>query len=456
MVTIGNATDIDAPLGITPATCANNDGAVQIGTIVGGVPPYTYRLDGNAFATLPASNTFTGLSSGAHTFTVIDANSCNKDFPFNIGFPGQVNFTAIATDPDCAGNGTNGILTVTITSVGTFNVGISTDPVTPPTTFQNVVSAGSSTATYINLSKGTYYVNAQSVSAQCPTVTPAIIGTGPDAVDFQLTASDIICFENKGGARLSNIAGSTAVDYSYEIVNLGVIVQSGTITSLQAISEVTLTGLDRGDYQIRLFQDQSAATGCVAPITSTFKPFTVNGPITSLDTLYVNKTISLPDIATGTLLVGIQETGLEPYQVRLEPIPPTVGNLLDWADAARNTQNLKMEYGFKNLHPGDYKLSIRDGFGCEKDYTISLGVDSNIFIPNIITPNGDGVNDVFFIRNGEGANVIITNRWGKEVFKSGNYQNDWGAGSIDDGIYYYRILASGQTYNGWLEIQRGQ
>lgn len=457
MVTIGNAvTDILAPTTIVPATCANNDGSIQIGTVSGGVAPYSYALDGTAFASLPATNTFTGLSGGAHIFTVIDANGCNKNFPFNVSFPGQVNFTTATTNPDCTGNGANGTLTATVTSVGTFNVGISTDPVTPPATFQNIVSAGAGTATFINLSKGTYYVHAQSVSAQCPTITTVTIGGGPNAVDFTLTAANVICFENKGGVLLNNITGATGVDFSYEIVNLGIIVQSGTVTSLQAISTVTLTGLNKGDFSIRLFQDQSLSSGCVTPITSAFKPFTVIGPATSLDTLYVNRTISLPDIATGTILVGIQESGLEPYQIKLAPISPTEGNVQDWTDAARNPQDLKIEYNYKKLHPGDYTLSIKDGFGCERDYTISVGVDSNIFIPNIFTPNGDSVNDLFYIRNGEGANVTITNRWGKEVFKSGNYKNDWGGGGIDDGVYYYHILADGHTYNGWLEIQRGQ
>ncbi len=52
------------------------------------------------------------------------------------------------------------------------------------------------------------------------------------------------------------------------------------------------------------------------------------------------------------------------------------------------------------------------------------------------------------------ADIVITNRWGKEVYRSGDYKNDWGGGNTDDGVYYYRINAGGQTFNGWLEIQR--
>jgi gliding motility-associated-like protein len=460
MVTIHNAlADIDAPYTITNATCNNNDGSLQIGTITGGTPPYSYVMDGVPFANLPTNNTFTSLTGGAHLFTVVDANSCQKDFPVIVSFPGLVSFSITGVNPDCTGNGTNGQLTVTITSVGSFQVGVSADPVTPPASFQNVISAGSSTVTFNGLGQGTYYITAKSASAQCPTVTRSTLTAGPIAVDFQLTAQDILCSENKGGVTLKGILGSSTVPYNYQILNLGNIVQSGVITSLQAIADVPLTGLDRGDYQIQLTQDQSAATGCAGLITSAFKPFTINGPTGSLDTLYVNRTISLPDLATGSMLVGIQESGLEPYEVRLELTQPFFAQqsyLLDWTAATRNPQNLKVEYNATKLFAGVYKLSLRDAMGCEREYSLTIEVNTDVFIPNIFTPNNDGINDVFFIRNLPAeANIVITNRWGSEVYRSSNYANDWTGGNAQDGIFYYRLQAGGHTFTGWLEIQRG-
>jgi gliding motility-associated-like protein len=460
MVTINNAlADIDAPYTITNATCNNNDGSLKIGTITGGTPPYTYVMDGVNVPSLPANNTFTSLTGGAHLFTVIDANSCRKDFPIIITFPGLVNFTVGGINPDCTGNGTNGQLTVTVTSVGSFQVGMSMSPVSPPVSFQSVVSAGNSTVTFNGLGMGTYYITAKSVNAQCPTVTRTSLTAGPIAVDLSLTVQDILCFENKGGITLTGIVGSSAVNYKYQILNLGNIVQSGVITPLQALADVLLTGLNKGDYQIQLTQDQSAETGCSGLITSAFKPFKVNGPTGSLDTLYVNRTVSVPDLATGTMLMGIRESGQEPYEVRLEltqPLFPMQFYLLDWTAATRNPQNLKVEYNATKLFGGVYNLSLRDALGCRKDYTVAVNVNTDVFIPNIFTPNSDGVNDVFFIRNLPAeANIIITNRWGKEVYRSGHYKNDWAGINADDGIYYYRIQAGGQIFNGWLEIQRG-
>ena len=95
--------------------------------------------------------------------------------------------------------------------------------------------------------------------------------------------------------------------------------------------------------------------------------------------------------------------------------------------------------------------------------TVSTTVDNADFIiPNIITPNGDGSNDTFKIKgleNYPGTQVTIFNRWGNEVFRSDNYNNDWDGSQLNEGTYYYLILRrekSGPTtpFKGWLFIKR--
>jgi len=69
-----------------------------------------------------------------------------------------------------------------------------------------------------------------------------------------------------------------------------------------------------------------------------------------------------------------------------------------------------------------------------------LIVVDDIEIPNVITPNGDGLNDVFEIKNAkklDQATLIIFNRWGKKVFEADHYQNDWNGENCSDGVYYY-------------------
>ena len=86
---------------------------------------------------------------------------------------------------------------------------------------------------------------------------------------------------------------------------------------------------------------------------------------------------------------------------------------------------------------------------------------SKCLCSEFFTPNEDNINDEFEILNlpVTGTHkLIITNRWGNQVFTSNDYRdgNFWDAEETSDGIYYYRLkVEGGETYTGWVEILRG-
>ena len=85
-------------------------------------------------------------------------------------------------------------------------------------------------------------------------------------------------------------------------------------------------------------------------------------------------------------------------------------------------------------------------------------------IPNIFTPNGDGMNNEFAIpclANFTNSTMTIFNRWGDEIFHSSDYKNDWtGTWQGQDlpvGTYYYicKVNDSAKTtIKGYVYIQR--
>jgi gliding motility-associated-like protein len=83
----------------------------------------------------------------------------------------------------------------------------------------------------------------------------------------------------------------------------------------------------------------------------------------------------------------------------------------------------------------DYHISVIDRFGCKNSGNVTVKVicnGQNFFVPNTFTPNGDGVNDVFYLR-GTGLfrvnSIMIFDRWGEVVFEKKNFQvNDPAAG----------------------------
>ena len=85
----------------------------------------------------------------------------------------------------------------------------------------------------------------------------------------------------------------------------------------------------------------------------------------------------------------------------------------------------------------------------------------------VITPNGDGINDTWMVENitnHQNSVVRVFNRWGSLVYSAKNYQNDWDGklnGSDvtvpDGGSYYYQIDLKGTgnvDSEGWLYISR--
>ncbi len=76
---------------------------------------------------------------------------------------------------------------------------------------------------------------------------------------------------------------------------------------------------------------------------------------------------------------------------------------------------------------------------------------------NVITPNRDGYNDVLVIDNillYPGNTFTVFNRWGREVYKTTNYQNNWGGDeNTATGNYYFLLtLPNGSSSKGWFEI----
>ncbi|NSL89936.1 DUF11 domain-containing protein [Chitinophaga sp. Mgbs1] len=87
--------------------------------------------------------------------------------------------------------------------------------------------------------------------------------------------------------------------------------------------------------------------------------------------------------------------------------------------------------------------------------------DDGIFIPNVITPNGDGKNDKFTIidiKRFPNSTLLIYNRWGNQVYQSKNYQNEWDGNGLNEGTYYYilklRTPDGEKSYKGWIELLR--
>jgi gliding motility-associated-like protein len=82
-----------------------------------------------------------------------------------------------------------------------------------------------------------------------------------------------------------------------------------------------------------------------------------------------------------------------------------------------------------------------------------------LYIPNVFTPNGDGVNDTFEIKNIHlypDNELVVYSRWGKEVYRKKNYSGNWQAEEVQNGLYFYELSAGRMNvhFKGIVQILR--
>ena len=129
-----------------------------------------------------------------------------------------------------------------------------------------------------------------------------------------------------------------------------------------------------------------------------------------------------------------------------------IGGIINnnWSVGSENFNNQSSQFTYLTDDAGNISivLIITDSLGCIDSASVSILVTSELEIPNVFTPNGDGVNDFFvFVANAyKEYEVVILNRWGNEVSRAyiinenylwdGKTQN----GEIaSEGVYFYSV-----------------
>lgn len=170
------------------------------------------------------------------------------------------------------------------------------------------------------------------------------------------------------------------------------------------------------------------------------------------DTIYVTKGNN-PELEIGPDLLLCPN---EPLILELEDD----GNAYFWSNGTAGVRN---EFTIA----GTYTVTVTTSEGCIAIDSLVVYDDCETLLnfPNVLTPNGDGVNDVFWItlENYQDVQVQIYNRWGQSVFYSSNPFFAWdgtvGGSPSADGVYFVLIqitAADGReiNYKGSITLLR--
>ncbi len=454
---------INQPTAVTGSVVSQNNiivygetnGSVEVAGS-GGTQPYQYSLGSGAFQ---PSGSFGTLSAGDYTITIQDANMCTSQVSVTITQPsgplsGSVtNQTAVT----CFGTSTG---TVTVAGSGGL----------APYIYSLDGTSWQASGLFETLARGTYTVIVKD-AANTTVNVPVTIFSPTEPVGAIISAkSPVLCFGgNTGSTTISGtggiapyryridggdyqtsdsfgnlIAGThtvTVIDTKLCTFNIDVVIEeptrlTGSITTLNNVScygagdaEVTAAGSGGvNPYEFSFnggtYQASGGFTGLLPGNHSITirdaNQCTVNVPVivTEPDALVITSTVTdilCPDDPSGSISLTITG-GTQPYNVI-------------WADGVTGANRT-------GITDSEYSAVVTDQNGCAGSLTSTVGVigsEDCLEIPEIITPNGDGYNDTWKIRNIDmfpDAEVVVFNRWGKKVFESRNVLADQWDGTV--------------------------
>lgn len=156
----------------------------------------------------------------------------------------------------------------------------------------------------------------------------------------------------------------------------------------------------------------------------------------------------------------------------------------DFADGNRESTQWNAVHTYSTWGDYDVEFNITTAFGCKSSIKHTVIIEEDLQFPNIITPNGDGINDVFAIKNlnidinpedpdqYRANSLQVYDRWGKKVYDEENYDTYmkdeqiypgtkvFDGNKLQDGQYYFSFNYKGKVksvkYSGSLLIIRSK
>jgi PKD repeat protein len=368
---------------------------------------YSWSPAAGLSSTTTSNPTAFPTATTTYTVVTVDANGCSATGTITLTILPLPTVTVAANPPTaCQGGNT----TLTASGANTY--------VWSPATGLSATTGASVNAT---ISAATTYTVVGTSSNGCTSSTTITINLSPPPVLASGTSTPATCGSNDGTATAGGVTGNGPFTYSWS---------NGQTTA-------TATGLAPGTYTVTVTDNG----GCFA--TQTITVGSVVGVVASASANPSTGVVPLNVVFTNT------STGANNY---------------GW-NFGDNTQSSQQNPSHTYNSPGTYTVTLiawNNVPGCADTITLTIIVYNEIAIvlPNVITPNGDGMNDMFKA-NTTGVTDItgnFYNRWGAKVGEwSGGVNGGWDGKGVSAGTYFYVLIATGADgkpyeQKGYVEI----
>jgi len=406
-------------IGPTSVCVTGNSGILNLTGNTGTVVGWETSTDGgatwNSIGNTTTSEFFAGLTTTTIYHVIVQSGTCPPAT--------TPNFTVTVSPPTVAGTlsgggtycGTPATGTITLSgNVGSVNGWISsTDGGATWTPISNMTT----TQNYTALPVTTWYAAiVQSGLCQIDTSTIEIVNVAPPTVAGIISANATVCYlTNLDTLTLSGNVGN--VLYWMTSTDGGATWTSIANTSTSQI----YTGLTQNTLFTAVVQSGACAMDTANTITISVLPQNIISAGNDT-TITQGQTITLNGSGTGTVLWS-PATGLSSTTILNPSANPQI------------TTN--------------YILSITDINGCVTTDNVVITVvplQYNGMISNLFTPNGDGINDTWYLQdilNFPDNEVFVYNIYGNLVYTKKGYANDWAGtyngSELPDGTYFYVV-----------------
>ena len=422
-------------------------------------PTSTFTISpANVCLNTPQTITYTGNAANTATynwfgFAGAAVQSGSGQGPYSILFnnPGNYNLQLQVTENGCV-------------SAITTNPGVVSTPVTASFTVSesNVCAGSIITATYTGSGPGTATATWGWGGGAVQTGT----GFGPYTVKYDrnglinLTVKDGACMSNAPSVVI-NVTPKPVVDFTPD-----------ALAGCFPFAVTFRNNTQNGDAYKWVFGDGNTSTN--ANPSNTYNnagTYSVKLVASSQGKCYdsITKTnlITVKGYPTAAFTVNPGENKpLELHEANFSFVNGSYDAASYKWDFGDNTSSTNNNATHKYQQPGNYVVTLHafNDIGCEdtavRQFMMVLP-DKVLEIPNVFSPNGDGVNDTWEIAGLRGAtncSVEIFNRWGQQVYNSHEYNvpwdGSWKGKQVPVGTFYYIIKTATRNYNGWVAVIR--
>lgn len=464
----------------------DSTGQISLGT-TGGTLPYQFSLDSLTFQSSPQ---FSGLWAGTYTFTVVDSEGCMASVVDTVFEPSVLVLSLGVNDPvDCYG-ADNGIIQVQgIGGVPNY------------TYYLNGISQQDQVR-YDSLAPGYYTVRLQDGNL-CEQQIDSILMTEPDSLVVNLSKQDVSCYSGSDGQVVANISGGNVPEYQIRwndpaFPDTAVLngLRAGAYTVLvtdslgcQDTSSITIAEPDtlvlslvnlvnafcswaNGAAEVRAVGGTIPYVFSWTNLPDQLSPqandiFGGDYLVRVVDALGCEDTLSLV-VGDTPPPVALFETNPEAQPFLESQNPILFENLTQGAVAyswdfgeGSFSEDINPQHSFPG--PGIYEvvLTAYNEFRvCPEDYVMTIEIipDGHLYFPNAFSPNGDGTNDIFYLK-GEGIvsiETIILDRWGRRVTTLTALDQGWDGRMADgspapEGAYVFKTIA---VFNSGIQQNR--